>query len=65
MNAKTKKLLAPALSLSLLAGAFTFDDAHIAWFWSAQPGVALALVAAAALLWILLILSLRHRRHDA
>ncbi|MBS0461273.1 MAG: hypothetical protein JSS41_02250 [Proteobacteria bacterium] len=64
MNAKTKKLLAPALSLTLLACAFTFDDTHIQWFWSAQPGVALALAAGAALLWALLIVSLR-RRHDA
>ena len=44
MNAKSKKLLAPALSLTLLAGAFTFDDARIAWLWSAQPGVALAIL---------------------
>ena len=64
MNAKSKKLLAPALSLTLLAGAFTFDDARIAWLWSAQPGVALAIAVGAALLWVLLILSLR-RRHDA
>ncbi|MBS0464195.1 MAG: hypothetical protein JSS03_04290 [Proteobacteria bacterium] len=52
------------MSLTLLACAFTFDDTHIQWFWSAQPGVALALAAGAALLWALLMVSLR-RRHDA
>lgn len=42
------KLLSPMLLLSLTAVAFRFDGSHVAWFWHAQPGVAVALVAGAA-----------------
>ena len=42
------KLLSPALLLSLTAVAFRFDASHVTWFWHAQPGVAVALGAGAA-----------------
>lgn len=48
MQTRSRKLLAPALSLGFLAIAFRFDDATLAWLWSAQPGVAAALACAAA-----------------
>ncbi len=59
MSPKSKKLLAPALSLSFLAAAFTFGNQGFSWFWSEQPGVAIALAVGAATLWALLFLSLR------
>lgn len=51
MTPRIRKLLAPALSLSLLAVAFTFDQHGIHWFWSGQPGVAVALAVGSALCW--------------
>lgn len=57
-----RKLLVPALSLSLLAVAFTFDPRGIHWFWSAQPGVAVALAVGGAICWGLILLSLRKRK---
>ncbi|MBL0041637.1 MAG: hypothetical protein IPP28_11470 [Xanthomonadales bacterium] len=60
MSPKSKKLLAPALSLSFLAAAFTFGNQGFSWFWSETAfGVAIALAVGAATLWALLFLSLR------
>lgn len=64
MTSKSKKLLAPALSLSFFAAAFTFDQHGMSWFWKAQPGVAILLAAGATTLWILLFMSLRNARHS-
>ena len=59
MPERARKLLAPALSLTLLALAFTFDQHGVAWFWSRQPGVATALAVGGAVCWSLILLSLR------
>ncbi len=59
MKKTSRKLLAPALSLSFFAAAFTFGPQGISWFWADQPGVAVALAAGALVLWVLLVLSLR------
>lgn len=64
MSPKSKKLLAPALSLSFFAAAFTFGDQGLSWFWSEQPGVAIALAVGAATLWTLLFLSLRQNHRQ-
>lgn len=64
MSPKSKKLLAPALSLSFLAAAFTFSNQGLSWFWSDLPGVAIALAVGAATLWALLLLSLRQSHHQ-
>ena len=56
MTSRFRKLLAPALLLSLLAAAFTFDQHGIRWLWSAQPGIAVALALGAAIFWGLMLL---------
>lgn len=56
MTSRSRKLLAPALSLSFLACAFRFGPHGVTWFWEGQP-VALVIVGiGAATLWILLLL---------
>jgi len=62
MKPRTKKLLAPALSLSFLTAAFTFDQNGVKWFWTELPGVAITLAVGAALTWSFLIISLRSNR---
>lgn len=62
MPAKSRKLLSPALLLSLLAVAFTFDAHGVHWLWSAQPFVAIALAAGALVCWALVAVSLHHQR---
>ncbi len=57
MQSNTRKLLAPALSLTLLAAAFTFDANGAYRFWSGQPVVAVVLAAGSVALWILVFLS--------
>lgn len=54
MTPTAKKLLAPALFLTLFAGAFTFGPDGLSWFWAGQPGVAVLLAVAAVAMWILL-----------
>ena len=51
MSIRSRKLLSPALLLSFMAMAFTFDHDGITWFWSAQPIVAGVLAVAAAVAW--------------
>lgn len=58
MPNRARKLLVPALSLTFLAAAFTFDQHGIAWLWSGQPGIAVALALGGAVCWSLLLLSL-------
>ncbi|WHZ18990.1 MAG: hypothetical protein OJF55_001139 [Rhodanobacteraceae bacterium] len=62
MSPKSRKLLAPALSLSFLAVAFSFGEGGVIWFWTRQPAVAVVLAAGAAVAWALLLLSLRESR---
>ncbi len=54
MTSRSGKLLAPALSLTLLAVAFRFGPDGVTWFWARQPGVAIAVSAGAITLWGLL-----------
>ena len=61
MTSKTRKLLCPAVFLSLFALAFTFGPEGVAWFWAKQPPVAFVLAAGAAVCWVLVLASLRHR----
>ncbi|HKV65278.1 MAG TPA: hypothetical protein VJN66_02735 [Rhodanobacteraceae bacterium] len=56
MTPRSRKLLAPALLLSLLSAAFAFDHDGIRWLWSAQPGIAVALALGAAICWGLMLL---------
>ncbi|HET7561253.1 MAG TPA: hypothetical protein VFJ87_02605 [Rhodanobacteraceae bacterium] len=59
MPPKARKLLAPALLLTCMTGAFKFAPDGIAWFWSAQPIIAVVLALGAATAWSFLLLSLR------
>ncbi len=62
MPERARKLLAPALSLTFLAAAFTFDQGGVSWFWSRQPGVAAVLAVGGAICWSLLLLSFHESR---
>lgn len=63
MPSKPRKLLAPALSLSFLAAACSFDDTGIHWLWSPQPIVAVIVALGAAGAWTAVAWS--WRRHAA
>ncbi|HET7932077.1 MAG TPA: hypothetical protein VFL63_11905 [Rhodanobacteraceae bacterium] len=58
MSPRTRKLLAPALLLTCMTAAFKFNPDGIAWFWSAQPIVAMVLALGAAVAWGCMVLPL-------
>ncbi len=56
MTSRSRKLLAPALSLSFLACCFRFGPDGVSWFWAEQPVVPVVVGIGAAVLWALLLL---------
>ncbi len=59
MTPQSRKLLAPTLSLGLLAAACKFDPTGTTWFWTDQPIVAVVLGLAATGFSVALLRSLR------
>lgn len=55
MSSTARKLLAPALLLTCMAGSFSFNAYGAQWFWAQQLPVAAVLAAGALVAWSLLL----------